>query len=162
MTGKTAMWTTSGVIRWRISGKASRAVIRNGGGCEKDLRRHAEKIGAIGFSGMMHGYMPLDKEGKLLVPFRTWRKHHRTGCRVPYRGIQLPDSSEMEHRPSLPGDPQRRRACEGYPFTTTLAGYIHWKLSRRKGTWVSARPPACSPLMCRSWISIRKNVRSVR
>ena len=25
---ETAMWTTSGVIRWRISGKASRAVIR--------------------------------------------------------------------------------------------------------------------------------------
>ena len=31
------------------------------------------KIGAIGFSAMMHGYMAFDKEGKLLVPFRTWR-----------------------------------------------------------------------------------------
>ena len=30
-------------------------------------------IGAIGFSAMMHGYMVFDKEGKLLVPFRTWR-----------------------------------------------------------------------------------------
>ena len=30
-------------------------------------------IGAIGFSAMMHGYMAFDKEGKLLVPFRTWR-----------------------------------------------------------------------------------------
>ena len=34
-----------------------------------------KKIGAIGFSGMMHGYMPFDKEGKLLVPFRTWRNN---------------------------------------------------------------------------------------
>ena len=28
MTGKIVMWIISGVIRWRISGKASRAVIR--------------------------------------------------------------------------------------------------------------------------------------
>ena len=32
-----------------------------------------ETVGAIGFSAMMHGYMPFDKEGTLLVPFRTWR-----------------------------------------------------------------------------------------
>ena len=37
--------------------------------CHADLTR----IGAIGFSAMMHGYLAFDKEGKLLVPFRTWR-----------------------------------------------------------------------------------------
>ena len=31
------------------------------------------RIGAMGLSGMTHGYMPFDKEGNLLVPFRTWR-----------------------------------------------------------------------------------------
>ncbi|MFR6118908.1 MAG: FGGY family carbohydrate kinase, partial [[Clostridium] scindens] len=31
------------------------------------------KVGAMGFSAMMHGYMAFDKEGNLLVPFRTWR-----------------------------------------------------------------------------------------
>ena len=30
-------------------------------------------LAAIGFSGMMHGYMAFDKSGRLLVPFRTWR-----------------------------------------------------------------------------------------
>src|SRR5512141_2183400 len=30
-------------------------------------------IGAMGFSAMMHGYMAFDKDGNLLVPFRTWR-----------------------------------------------------------------------------------------
>ena len=30
-------------------------------------------IGSIGFSAMMHGYMAFNKEGDLLVPFRTWR-----------------------------------------------------------------------------------------
>src|SRR3954449_9876167 len=29
-----------------------------------------QAIGAIGFSGMMHGYLAFDKDGKLLVPFR--------------------------------------------------------------------------------------------
>ena len=32
-----------------------------------------KKFAAIGFSAMMHGYMVFDKEGNLMVPFRTWR-----------------------------------------------------------------------------------------
>lgn len=31
------------------------------------------KLGAIGFSAMMHGYLAFDKDDNLLVPFRTWR-----------------------------------------------------------------------------------------
>src|SRR5512135_1978740 len=30
-------------------------------------------VGAIGFSGMMHGYLAFDRDGNLLAPFRTWR-----------------------------------------------------------------------------------------
>ena len=62
------------------------------------------KLGAIGFSAMMHGYMPFDKEDKLLVPFRTWRKHHdRAGQRGTDRTFCLSYSPEMEHRPSVSG-----------------------------------------------------------
>ncbi len=32
-----------------------------------------ESTGAIGISGMMHGYLAFDKDGNLLAPFRTWR-----------------------------------------------------------------------------------------
>ena len=32
-----------------------------------------KKVGAIGFSAMMHGYMAFNADGELLVPFRTWR-----------------------------------------------------------------------------------------
>ena len=32
-------------------------------------------VGALGISAMMHGYMPFDKDGNLLVPFRTWRNN---------------------------------------------------------------------------------------
>ena len=38
--------------------------------------KYEEKVtnlAAIGFSGMMHGYMAFDAQGELLVPFRTWR-----------------------------------------------------------------------------------------
>ena len=30
-------------------------------------------VDSIGISAMMHGYLALDKDGNLLVPFRTWR-----------------------------------------------------------------------------------------
>ena len=40
---------------------------------EKQYGEKLTKIGAMGFSAMMHGYMAFDKEGELLVPFRTWR-----------------------------------------------------------------------------------------
>lgn len=33
------------------------------------------EIGVVGVSAMMHGYLPFSKEGKLLVPFRTWRNN---------------------------------------------------------------------------------------
>ena len=32
-----------------------------------------EKLGALGISAMMHGYLPLDAEGRQLCEFRTWR-----------------------------------------------------------------------------------------
>jgi sugar (pentulose or hexulose) kinase len=45
----------------------------------KDVRARysvsLNSIAAMGFSGMMHGYVALDREGKQLVPFRTWRNN---------------------------------------------------------------------------------------
>ena len=32
-----------------------------------------ETVGAMGISGMMHGYLPFDKDGNQLAAFRTWR-----------------------------------------------------------------------------------------
>lgn len=32
-----------------------------------------ESVGSIGISGMMHGYIPFDKDGGQLCIFRTWR-----------------------------------------------------------------------------------------
>lgn len=49
--------------------------------CYRDLKNAVKEkfgetlttVGAIGISGMMHGYFAFDKDGKLLAPFRTWR-----------------------------------------------------------------------------------------
>ena len=49
--------------------------------CYTDLRQNAERVlgeplrrvGAIGISGMMHGFLALDAEGRQIAPFRTWR-----------------------------------------------------------------------------------------
>ena len=49
--------------------------------CYADLRRDVQekfgqeltRVAAIGISGMMHGYLVFDKDGRQLAPFRTWR-----------------------------------------------------------------------------------------
>lgn len=50
-------------------------------GCYADLASNVQKkfniplttVGAIGISGMMHGYLAFDEENKQLAEFRTWR-----------------------------------------------------------------------------------------
>ena len=39
------------------------------------------RVAAMGFSGMMHGYIALDGSGELLAPFRTWRNTTTGGLR---------------------------------------------------------------------------------
>ncbi len=90
-------------------------------------------LGAIGFSAMMHGYMVFDKNDELLVPFRTWRNT-----------ITEKASEELTELFNYP-IPQRWSIAHLYQailngeehvkdiaFQTTLAGYIHWKLSGKK------------------------------
>lgn len=47
---------------------------------EADYGLKLTRIGQIGFSAMMHGYLAFDADGELLVPFRTLREHqHERG-----------------------------------------------------------------------------------
>lgn len=91
------------------------------------------RIGAMGFSGMMHGYMAFDEEGNLLVPFRTWR-NTMTG-EASQRlsdefGFQIPQRWSIAHlyQAILNGEDHVGRIA----YLTTLAGYIHWKLTGKK------------------------------
>ena len=90
------------------------------------------QVGAIGVSAMMHGYMPFDKDWQLLTPFRTWR-NTMTG----------PAAAELTELFSF-NIPQRWSIAHLYQamkngeehlprlaHLTTLAGYIHTRLTGR-------------------------------
>jgi sugar (pentulose or hexulose) kinase len=87
-------------------------------------------VAAMGFSGMMHGYVALDRDGKLLVPFRTWR-NNITGraCSElsPLLDFAVPQRWSIAHlyQAILEEQPHAPRIAR----LTTLAGYVHWKLT---------------------------------
>lgn len=92
-----------------------------------------ENIGSIGISAMMHGYLAFDKDEQLLVPFRTWRNNitqqaadeltEAFNFNIPQRWsiahLYQAILDQEEHVPKL-------------DFLTTLAGYVHWRLTGEK------------------------------
>lgn len=107
-------------------------------GCYRSLTQDVEakygvplqKLAALGFSGMMHGYMPFNAEGKLLVPFRTWRNTMtEEACRelVKAFDFNIPQRWSIAHlyQAILNGEEHVKEI----DYLTTLAGYIHWQLS---------------------------------
>lgn len=90
-------------------------------------------VGAIGFSAMMHGYMAFDRDENLLVPFRTWRntmtaKASETLTRLFQFNIPQRWSIAHLYQAILNQEPHVRDICH----LTTLAGYVHWKLTAQK------------------------------
>jgi sugar (pentulose or hexulose) kinase len=92
-----------------------------------------ETIGAIGFSAMMHGYMAFNKEGELLVPFRTWRNTITEKASQELTKLfnyNIPQRWSIAHlyQAILNGEEH----VADISFQTTLEGYIHWKLTGQK------------------------------
>ena len=92
-----------------------------------------KKIGAIGFSAMMHGYMAFDKNGELLVPFRTWRNGitgEASEALTEAFQYNIPQRWSIAHlyQAILNGEDH----VKDIDFITTLAGYVHWKLTGEK------------------------------
>lgn len=90
-------------------------------------------LGAIGFSAMMHGYLPLDKDGNLLVPFRTWRNTMTGQAAEELTNLfqfNIPQRWSIAHlyQAILNEEPH---VCD-LDYLTTLAGYLHWKLTGQK------------------------------
>lgn len=92
-----------------------------------------KSVGAIGFSAMMHGYMAFDAAGELLVPFRTWRN---TITEEAAEKLTEAFSYNIPQRWSIAHLYQailnKEEHVKDVAFFTTLAGYIHWKLTGRK------------------------------
>ncbi len=106
--------------------------------CYADMARDVKEkygtelktIGAIGFSAMMHGYMAFDENGELLVPFRTWR-NSMTGKAseelTKLFNFNIPERWSIAHlyQAILNGEEH----VSSIKYLTTLAGYVHWKLT---------------------------------
>lgn len=91
------------------------------------------RVGRIGFSAMMHGYLAFDKDGELLVPFRTWQNtntfeaHEKLSELFQYN---IPERWSIAHLYQAVLDNEEH--IGKVDFFTTLAGYVHWKLTGKK------------------------------
>ncbi len=91
------------------------------------------EVGAIGVSAMMHGYLPFDKDGKQLAEFRTWRNTitgEAAEKLTALFGFNIPQRWSIAHlyQALLNGEEH----VKDITFLTTLAGYIHWRLTGEK------------------------------
>ncbi len=91
------------------------------------------RVGAIGISAMMHGYIALDKTGALLVPFRTWRNTMTKEAADRLTALfsyPIPQRWSIAHlyQAIRNGEPHVR----DIHYLITLEGYVHWKLTGRR------------------------------
>ncbi|MGE6664135.1 xylulokinase [Paenibacillus xylanexedens] len=92
-----------------------------------------QKIGSIGCSAMMQGYIALDQNGELLVPFRTWR-NATTGKAASELTekfqFKIPERWSIAHlyQAILNGEEH----VTNINYITTLSGYIHRLLTGSK------------------------------
>lgn len=103
------------------------ADVRGKHGCD------VTRLASAGFSAMMHGYIAVDRDGKLLVPFRTWRNTLTGPASAELTelfGWPIPQRWSIAHlyQAILNGEEHLPRVAR----ITTLAGYVHWKLT---GEW---------------------------
>ena len=92
-----------------------------------------DSVGAIGVSAMMHGYLPFDKDGKQLAEFRTWRNTitgEAAAKLTELFGFNIPQRWSIAHlyQAMLNGEEHVKEIA----YLTTLAGYIHWRLTGEK------------------------------
>lgn len=106
--------------------------------CYKDLKENVKKqygitltkVDALGISGMMHGYLPFDKDGNQLAEFRTWRNTTTAEAAdelTALFGFNVPQRWSISHlrQAMLNGEEH----IADITMITTLAGYVHYKLT---------------------------------
>ena len=91
------------------------------------------RLGAIGFSAMMHGYMAFNDKEELMVPFRTWRNtitQEASDKLTELFDYHIPQRWTIAHlyQAILNGEEH----VADLKFVITLAGYIQWKLTGEK------------------------------
>lgn len=106
--------------------------------CYKDIAEYVKeefnvvitKISSIGFSAMMHGYLVFDKQGDLLVPFRTWRNtitEQAAYLLSQHFNFNIPQRWSIAHL--YQSILNKESHVGNIDFLTSLAGYVHWKVT---------------------------------
>lgn len=99
----------------------------------KNFGKPITNLDAIGISAMMHGYLALDKNDKLLAPFRTWRntnteKAARELSELFKFNVPMRWSVSQYYQSFL----DKLEHVKDVAFLTTLAGYVHYMLTGKK------------------------------
>ncbi|MEJ1154656.1 xylulokinase [Microbacterium marmarense] len=92
-----------------------------------------DTFGAIGVSAMMHGYLAFDAADELLVPFRTWRNTTTEPAASELTALfdtNIPLRWSVAHLYQAVLDEESH--VREVAFVTTLAGYVHWRLTGKK------------------------------
>lgn len=104
--------------------------------CEKVENTYGvklKKIGSIGISAMMHGYMALDNEGNQIAPFQTWRNTNTQMAADELTDLfqfNIPLRWSVAHLYQRILDQEEH--VKRLAYVSTLSGYIHWKLTGEK------------------------------
>lgn len=127
---KDGIWTYSIDMIWEGLQHAYKEMTED---VEKQYGVKVEKLAALGFSAMMHGYMAFGADDEILVPFRTWRNaitEEASEKLTKLFNYNIPQRWSIAHlyQAILNGEDH----VKDIKFQTTLAGYIHWKLAGRK------------------------------
>ena len=90
-------------------------------------------FGAIGISAMMHGYLAFNAAGELLTPFRTWRNTTTSVAAAELTqalsyNIPMRWTAAHLYQAVLDGEAHVPEIAH----VTTLAGYVHWRLTGRQ------------------------------
>ena len=100
------------------------------------VESYGEKITSldgIGISAMMHGYLAFDKNDNLLVPFRTWRNTTTAQAAEELTSalnFNMPQRWSGSH--FYQAVLNKEEHIKDVTFITTLAGYVHYKLTGKK------------------------------
>lgn len=97
---------------------------------QKEFGQPLQQVGALGVSAMMHGYLPFDKDGHLLTAFRTWRNTTTQPAAEELTerfGFNIPQRWSIAHLYQAMKNGEEH--VRDVNYLTTLAGYVHWKLT---------------------------------
>lgn len=100
---------------------------------EKTYGVRLTRVGAMGVSAMMHGYLAFDKEDRLLAPFRTWRNTTTAAAAEQLTArfdFNVPQRWSIAHL--YQAMLNREEHVGAIAFLTTLSGYIHYRLTGEK------------------------------